>query len=297
MTCYRPLSAFQDDEGKVVFSEQLGSARVLTLPCGRCVGCRIDRSRAWAMRCVHEAQMHDHNCFLTLTYDDSHLPQNGSLRYVHFQRFMKRLRKQAGKPVRFYMCGEYGDKLTRPHYHACIFGYDFYDKVPWSSGGGSPLFRSAHLESLWPFGFSSVGEVTFESAAYVAAYCMKKVVGSGAADHYERVSDTGEIFSLVPEFTRMSLKPGIGASWFDKFFESDVRSRDGVMVSGRRLPVPRYYDQLLAKRDALALEAVQFDRSQKVTSESRVHSTPERLAVREAVSNARINLKSRGLSK
>ena len=244
------------------------------------------------MRVLHEAQMHRDNCFVTLTYDKDHLPDNGSLSYVDYQLFMRRLRKRAGVPVRFYMCGEYGPLMDRPHFHAVLFGYDFFDRVPWKRN----LFRSPSLEGLWPLGFSTVGDVSFESASYVAAYCMKKVVGSRADAHYSRVNEvTGEVFSLCPEFTRMSLKPGIGAKWFERFYDSDVSVRDSIVVDGRELPVPRYYDQLLAKRNASALEDVKFDRFSKVTSESRLDSTPERLAVREVVVTARQSLKSRSL--
>jgi hypothetical protein len=134
---------------------------------------------------MHEAKMHPKNCFITLTYNNEHLPSDGSLNYEVFQLFMKRLRKKYGKGIRFYMCGEYGDKLGRPHFHACLFGHDFADKKLWkTTDSKSKLYRSAELEKLWPYGFSSVGDVTFESAAYVARYIMKKVSGDASESHY-----------------------------------------------------------------------------------------------------------------
>lgn len=193
MPCYKPLDAWRPDRSAV--SKRLmfeynpkycgQTMPDLQVPCGQCVGCRLERSRQWAIRCMHEAQMHKQNCFITLTYDDKHLPEDHGLHYKHFQDFMKRLRKKYGAGIRFYMCGEYGEQLGRPHFHACIFGMDFADKKLWkTTGSKSKLYRSAELEKLWTFGFSSVGDVNFESAAYVARYIMKKVTGEAATEHY-----------------------------------------------------------------------------------------------------------------
>lgn len=201
MPCYKPLDAWRPlnstGSKKLVFSyhpARCGSVMPdLKVPCGRCVGCRLERSRQWAIRCVHEAQLHKNNCFITLTYDKAKLPEREpglppadiSLHYPDFQKFMKRLRFKYGEGIRFYMCGEYGEKLGRPHFHACIFGHDFSDKKVWKkTDSGSIIYRSAELEELWPYGFSSVGDVNFESAAYVARYIMKKISGEAAESHY-----------------------------------------------------------------------------------------------------------------
>ena len=200
MPCYHPLTAYRSAQGDVVFCERGDIVATLQLPCGRCIGCRLERSRQWAVRILHETKSHRENCFLTLTYDEEHCPRNLSLDYSEFQRFMKRLRKKfRGKRIRFYMCGEYGEQFARPHFHACIFGLDFEDKVLFSSSGGNKLWTSATLDALWPFGFSSIGEVTFESAAYVARYCLKKVNGDLAKDHYSMVDlETGEVYEKRP---------------------------------------------------------------------------------------------------
>ena len=168
----------------------------------------------WAVRCMHEASMHMFNSFVTLTYDDDHLPEYNSLNYKHFQDFMKRLRK-SHNGVRFYMCGEYGEDFSRPHYHALLFNCFFPDRKKHSTGdSGSVIYTSEALTKLWPFGFSSIGDVTFESAAYCSRYIMKKVTGDLAESHYETVDlSTSEVSARVPEFNRMSLKPGIGAEW------------------------------------------------------------------------------------
>ena len=204
--CTSPLKAWRDPVKGVSFTKNSHSGEELELPCGQCIECRFKRSRDWAIRCMHEAQMHDENCFITLTYAPEHLPDDESLNYDHFQRFMKRLRKRVRVPVRFYMCGEYGENFGRPHYHACLFGYDFPDKkLLMRTKNGDNLFTSKMLNELWPYGLSSIGSVNFQSAAYVARYIMKKITGNAAFDHYNEVDEDGVITrSRTPEFTRMS---------------------------------------------------------------------------------------------
>lgn len=165
------------------------------LPCGQCIGCRLDYSLHWAVRCMHEAQMHDENCFLTLTYSDEHVPSSGSLDKGALQKFWKRLRKRfPERRIRYFACGEYGERLHRPHYHACVFGFDFPDRELFMMREGIPLYTSEALAQCWPFGFCSIGDVTFESAAYVARYACKKITGEAASRHYERIDyETGEI--------------------------------------------------------------------------------------------------------
>lgn len=263
----------------------------LSLPCGQCVGCRLDRSVNWAIRVMHESQMHESSCFVTLTYDDSHIPYGGVLHYRHFQLFMKKLRRRLGVPVRFFMCGEYGDKLWRPHYHAALFGVSFGDRYPWrKSGAGFQLFRSPLLESVWEFGGAELGELSFESAAYVARYCMKKITGNMAGEHYCRtVPDTGEVIDLVPEFAHMSLKPGIGASWFDAY-KSDLFAFDSVVMNGAKLPIPRFYRGLMDGYDSDDLSFRLYCKSADV-----MDSSSDRLRVREIVTRARLSFNSRNL--
>lgn len=291
MPCFHPLTAYKCASGDIVFSERrrFDVISSLQLPCGQCIGCRLEKSRQWAMRCMHEASLHERNCFLTLTYDDENLPKRGVLEYPTFQKFMKRLRKYAA-PVRprFYMCGEYGPENWRPHYHGCIFGFDFPDKKVWSSTpSGSSLYRSADLERLWPFGFASIGAVTFESAAYVARYCVQKVTGHNAKDHYARVDADGE-FSLPPEFNHMSLKPGIGAPWLAKF-QTDVYPHDYVVVNGHKSKPPKYYDRLFSRVDPDTMEGIAFSRDTLARSRFE-DNTPERLAVKEIVQRARSSM-------
>jgi len=297
MPCYHPLRAFKTAGGDVVFSElrRYDIAYQLSLPCGQCYGCRLERSRQWAMRCMHEASAFDVNAFVTLTYDDAHLPSDGSLRYRDYQLFMKRLRKVfAPRQARFYMGGEYGSETFRPHYHACLFNVDFADKVPFKkTGSGMMIYTSSILEQLWPFGLSSIGDVTFESAAYVARYCMQKVTGRGAASYYERIDpDTGEIYSLTPEFNKMSLKPGIGATWYSRF-KSDVYPHDYVVVRGKEVKPPKYYDTLFDLADPFSMDEVKMARVEKAKTQHALY-TPERLAVLEECAELRLKQLKRG---
>lgn len=246
------------------------------------------------MRCLHEAALYDASSFVTLTYSDEFCPVG--LRYPDFQKFMKRLRKVFPK-ARFFMCGEYGEQLGRPHYHACLFGVFFKDREVWSErSDGVRLYRSALLEKLWPFGHSSVGDVSFESAGYVARYCMKKVTGDRAELHYQRVDTrSGECVQVQPEFCRMSLKPGIGYRWIEKFYK-DVygEDRDGVVVNGVRSMAPRYYDKFLEKSDPELLELLKWKREEKAALQVG-EQEPERLAVREFVTKSRLSFKTRNL--
>lgn len=295
MSCFHPLDAFQLVDGTVVFSESGDVRRSLVLPCGQCIGCRLERSRQWAVRCVHEASLHDFSSFVTLTYSELNL-SSMSLVYRDFQLFMKRLRRaRAPQLIRFYMAGEYGDLRQRPHFHACLFGCFFPDRVAFrESPSGSMIYTSAELEGYWPHGFSSVGDVTFESAAYIARYCMKKITGAPAREHYSLLNpDTGEVVDRVPEFNRMSLKPGIGARWLEKF-HAEVYPRDVVRMNGVDMLPPKYYDKKWASWDALSMEAVAYSRACR-GEQFRADTTPERLAVREEVTRARLSMKLRSI--
>ena len=290
MTCYHPITAFRiHGESKLKFYRpHRGDVREqLQVPCGQCVGCRLERSRQWAIRCIHEAQMHKHNCFITLTFSPEHLPSPPTLDVRDFQLFMKRLRKKYGSLIRFFHCGEYGEKFGRPHYHACLFNFDFPDKVLWKTVNGCNLYTSKSLSDLWPFGFSTIGDVTFESAAYVARYVMKKVTGIKAQMHYERVDPlTGEIYQAQPEYVTMSRRPGIASSWFEKY-SSDVYPHDHVIVRGKQCKPPRFYDNRFKASFPLDFEEIQFQRYLD-SREKLCDSTPERLLVREEVQIARL---------
>lgn len=283
------MTAYRTKHGEITFKQGQGVGLALKIPCGQCVGCRLERSRQWAIRCVHEAQMHVQNCFITLTYDEENIPSGGTLNKKHFQDFMKRVRYQFPKlRIRYYHCGEYGSQTSRPHYHALLFGLDFQDKILLRDSRGVKLYTSETLQKLWPYGHSSIGDVTFESAAYVARYVMKKVTGKAAKSHYEKViPETGEIISILPEYTSMSLKPGIGSEWFNDF-KSDVFPDDFVVLKGKKLRPPRYYEKLYDIQEAEKMDSIKLSRK-RYASTKKSNNTPERLAVRAKVLTAKVS--------
>lgn len=308
MACFKPLRAYRGavlPSGKraVVFDAADARGPEFQLPCGQCRGCRLEKSRQWAMRCVHEAQLHEENCFLTLTYRDECLPKDGSLEKRDFVNFMKRFRKAIEpRKIRYFMCGEYGERFCRPHYHACVFGFDFADKVLYRQVNGCSLYTSEFLAALWPAGFSTIGSVTFESAAYVARYVMKKYTGEFAKEHYlvvdystgEVSERDGELACRVPEYATMSRggrdakgrNGGIGARWYE-LYGRDVYPRDEVIVRGIPVRPPRFYDELFSAAHGDVFKEVKAKRLAKMKPEE---NTPERLRVREICLAARLNL-------
>lgn len=265
-----------------------------TVPCGTCDACKLERSRQWAVRCMHEASLYDENCFISLTYADKHLPWASSLWVNHFQDFMKRLRKQYTMPrptykrvvpgevkqIRFFHCGEYGETYGRPHYHALLFGFNFPDRTLLGERRGFPIWRSPSLEQLWPYGRSEIGTATFESAAYVARYVLKKQV------------DTESPHELRdPEYVTMSRRPGIGKPWLD-LYQSEVYPRDSVIRGGMPSKPPRYYDVQVELSDPSLLAEVRRVR------EDRRNRAPTTLRSRHAeaeIVRSKLNLKKREL--
>lgn len=293
MVCYSPLKGWLSKTagpaGKrgVTFNiREAYTDMPRTIPCGQCMGCRLERSRQWAIRCQHEASLYESNCFITLTFNEAGLPSDYSVNVRDLQLFMKRLRKKYPQRIRFYACGEYGDTLGRPHYHACLFNHDFADKVLWKNDK-VPLFRSPELEQLWPYGYSSIGAVTFESAAYVARYIMKKISGQQSDAHYEFIDDKGVIHQRKPEFTVMSRRPGIGAAWLKKF-ASDVYPDSFVIINGKRMRPPRYYDTNYELIRPDEMRKIKWTRARKL-SKHKENNTPERLRVRATIQKKKLD--------
>lgn len=366
MSCFYPLRAIQLPGGEIIFkrtSAQHWDGKEIKLPCGRCIGCRIQRAQDWATRCLHESQQHKDNAFITLTIaplwdqlekiglptlrvdnpqrardlttgarrlvdmatpsspkvthvdssrsldslapasSQSQLdrspswlpldPEKGLSKNAH-QKFIKRLRKKCG-PLRYYMCGEYGEKYKRPHYHYLLFGYNFPDRYySHTSESGEKLYRSAKLEKLWPHGKAWIGEVTYESCAYVAAYVMKKITGELAEQHYKRTDEAGCDYWLEPEFNEMSRRPGIARTWWEKY-KNDVTTQDTIVKkNGGKMRPPRYYDKLLEIMDPATMAVLKMKRELRA-KELADDNTPARLADKETVTKAKMALKKRNL--
>jgi hypothetical protein len=286
--CYYPLKAYDTGQKtikgrrEIVFNKPAKIKEEINLPCGQCIGCRLKKATEWALRITHESQMHDENCFITLTFNDKHLPKDYSLDKSHMQKFFKRLRKHLEKTdtkIKYFYCGEYGDDSWRPHYHAIIHGYDFPDKIDVSESVDQPYYLSETLKKLWPFGNHILANCTFETASYVARYTTKKITGEKAEEHYRReVIDwneyTGEIYNwftvdLEPEFACMSRNPAIGKEWFNQY-KTDCFPTDYLVHKNSKLPVPRYYDKLMELEDEV------FMASQKASRKIKAIMEPEK---------------------
>lgn len=276
MACFSPISAYSSkavnpETGKrpLVFDVRKSfDGLLLRLPCGVCVGCQQSRARSWAIRCMHERRMSSESAFVTITYDDAHLPLGSSLRKSDVQLFMKRLRKARPTGVRYFLAGEYGDTTLRPHYHILLFNASFPDRRFYKrSPSGFDLYTSEELRRLWPLGNNYLGEVTAGSAAYVARYCLKKAFGAVVSDGRE------------PEFRLMSRRPGIGALWFDRY-SSEAYAHDSAVLDAHVVSLPRYYDDRFKLIDSDRLDELKRDR-RRAAEDRWLDNTPERLRVRE----------------
>lgn len=296
MACYFPIDAFRAQAGGIVFSRKGAYLDLpIKIPCLQCIGCKLEKSRQWALRCTHEAQLHLNNSFITLTYNQEHLPftnnnTHTTLNLRHFQLFIKRLRKKySNKTIRFFHCGEYGDLNNRPHYHALLFNHDFEDKIHFKTHKEQKYYSSDILDQLWSdpktkknMGFSVIGDLTFDSAAYVARYCLKKITGKNADEHYQ---------GRVPEYATMSRRPGIGQGWLKKF-KSDVYPSGFVVHDGQKMSPPKYYDRITEKTDEKAVSRSRILRMQEAKKHT-ADNTQARLADRHKVHQARAKLLKR----
>lgn len=231
--CTSPRTASYNPDGSINFRKKENNRELVPfqLPCGKCVECLLERARGWAVRCTHEAKMHQQSAFITLTYAPEHEPLGGALNYSHFQLFMKRLRKHCDKEIGFFMCGEYGEKTLRPHYHACLFGYDFADKKKVRENHlGDQVWNSETLTKIWGLGHTELGSVTPQSAGYVARYVLKK-----------------QDPDAPQGFQKMSRKHAIGKRFIEKWYKDIfVHAKGSVVLSdGTKTKVPRYYEKWL----------------------------------------------------
>jgi len=317
MSCFHPITAYwatpYGSGITFVKKETIYTTNPVPIKCGRCTGCRLEYTRQWAIRIKHEASMHRQNSFITLTYDNEHLPSTGTLVLKHWQLFMKRLRKKVNddiikdnkknntnfppKKLSFYHCGEYGEKQGRPHYHAIIFNHQFSDLIPIPRK--KDLHTSETLKTLWGKGHISVGSVTFESASYVAGYIQKKITGpkaeaintSNGLKYYERMTPEGEVISLKPEYATMSRNPGIAGNWLTQN-HTDIYPSDFVTHKGKKHSLPLYYDKQYEKLNPEILETIKLKRSAKMQQLAHLF-TPEALKQKEVHHKAKMALYKR----
>ena len=258
MPCYNPLVAWKH-EGKVVFnkppswSDKIRTQKPYNLPCGKCIGCRFNYARSWALRCQLESLSHKDNCFITLTFNNEMLQKRNnpwSVDVRDFQLFMKKLRKKYGSNIRFFHCGEYGERTYRPHYHALIFGHDFRiktdkNKVQKFGKGKYPLYISSDLTTLWGRGHCTVGELNFDTASYTARYITKKIKGDVSKIHIN--PDNGVITEINEVYCTMSRNNGIGYEAYKKYKHNWYPNDFIVNGNGIKMKLPRYFDEIYKK--------------------------------------------------
>jgi hypothetical protein len=313
--CVKTLSAWKigkksNGKDNITFTApRSGKGEYVMLPCGQCIECRLERSRQWAVRCMHEASLHEENCFITLTFNDENLDPYYSLRKRDFQLFMKRLRKHLSASVspsdkscvRYFHCGEYGEEFERPHHHAILFGFDFPDKVLKVVRDGNHYYESPLLDKLWSdpvtgesYGFHEITSVTFETCAYVARYCVKKVNGEKADEHYTYLDEQGNFHKRVPEYSTMSRRPGIGLGWFNEFKDTDVYAWDEIIVRGhKKCKPPRYYDRKYEESNPFEYSKIKEKRIDKIKNNP--ENRFERQRVREVVKVAQSKMLKRSI--
>lgn len=307
MPCYKPLKAIhlgkklngkkrlqfvtafcKENHIPIPYNEETfldfakGRDNIMEIPCGQCIGCRLEYSRQWAMRVLEEAKNYEHNHFITLTYNELFLATlcqsaqltsreiivpTASLIKKDLQKFIKDLRRYweyhfNHDGIRFFACGEYGEQYQRPHYHIAIFNLPIPDlKFYKLTATKEPLFTSKIIESIWGKGFAPIGAVTWNSAAYIARYVTKKIKGPQADEYYKQLG-------VIPEFTNMSRRPGIGREAFDKIMAGEISYGEAKMLvktnkGVQALKPARYYDKLYDNFNPDDMERIKAERKTK----------------------------------
>lgn len=302
--CIDPRIAYRKTNGQYTMAAIGDNAPLqgtVTVPCGQCMPCRVKKSQEWTVRMMHESYMHKESCFITLTYDDEHLPQNNSLVPEHPQKFMKLLRqivkRQGGNKFRNLYAGEYGEESERAHYHACLFGYWPEDAVLYkTTKQGNKLYTSKTLDKAWGYkGFVTIGEFNSTTAQYVAKYITKAMLGKHADAYTTTDPDTGEVIKRYPPFQRSSRMPGLGFNFFEKN-KDQLYYFDLTIIDGSPRPLPKYYDRKFRMEDKAQFEALKKKRYQKALSFAKQNpnlGTEQGLIAVKTILDQKINHKKR----
>jgi hypothetical protein len=305
--CYHPVQGYRRPNGQWTGKDE-DFYPSMTRPCGYCTGCRFKKQQEWTVRCLNEQiTTPETSSFITLTYNTKKLPANSSLDYVHWQKFIRSLKKRNnGKKIRYFGVGEYGDNLGRPHFHAILFGHHFDDKIPLKGKKVNNLYKSKQLQSAWcssdqePRGFVSVGDVTPESISYVCGYVQKKIYGQRQGQHYKyidtvtgevtEISNNNTIYLKAPEKAFMSRRPGIGTDYYDKFHSDMYRLNNNcIHIKGKAVAVPSFYNNKFKKDNP-----AEWLELQQLKEENMREYTPEALIQHEKNFKARMSIFKRG---
>lgn len=294
MACSHPLTRIESTDGHITFTgayikdaeaskewkkklETQGNIKsIKTIPCGQCINCRLDKSRDWANRVMLEAKEFKNNYFITLTYDEINVPykqiidtETGeiiigqTLKKEDLTNFNKRLnitwkRKHNHQGIRYYECGEYGETTERPHYHLIIFNLPHLEDLKYytTTDTGNILYTSETITKIWGKGYVTIGEVTWDSACYVARYVMKKKYGKDAENYYKSKAK-------IPEFTTMSRMPGIAKNYYDQNKEK-IYATDEIFIQGTKEIIKakpsKYFDRLYEKENPKHMKEIKRKR-------------------------------------
>lgn len=294
--CTSPLVAYPSPSGgRPSFVRPPGhSGRILELPCGQCLHCRIGREREWSTRLMHEALFYPGlSWFVTNTFAPEFALPDASVSKETGALYLKRCRHAFGA-IRYMQRAEYGERTHRAHYHYALFGPDLTDLRPARRNErGDQLYTSATLEKLWPYGFVEVAPLDAGSARYMSRYLVRSFKGEGLRP-WDFVSPDGVITEREPPFISMSRRPGIGRRYVERYGH-ELGAGDFVVVDGRKSPTPGYYHRVLedlapALAERLAAQREAFVYSDKAKAERR----PYRRAAKAKVLSARLSVGTRG---
>lgn len=291
LDCYYPIKKDVNGKRKLIFKEHKSFIDVngfvyeildkspsylhIKVPCGKCIGCKIDKSREYALRSMDEKYIHPVSCFVTLTLNNEN--NDFSLHKAEFRSFMKRFRYFYGNNIRFMAVGEYGSPKNsfRPHYHVIFYNFNFPDAKPFYTDQNVIYKRSKHFEeNVWTKGYSVIGDVTLESSAYVARYCTKKLYD----DHKGYIVKAR---NLEPEFLLSSRMPGLGYDYFMSNPHNLIKRGYSTLTNAKGQPIkfsiPRYYRDIYKKFYPDEFEIYTYENLLRISEKYLLEGKPEQV--------------------